>query len=231
MAVKKVPGVKEASDEAPKVFVDLATSEEDVIGYDQAGAILIFNKKRFRRLSKENLDVLSYENKKEYMKTVKLLQDEEEARKPSPKAQIIDPLGGHEGALLEVRITDKEFEKKWHLCWKHAREADSLARVGYQKVVAGEDPVESGLKPAGTTFVIKDPRSREDLDLLLMKLPKHLFLQHQTAVAQASTEKIKGYRDKFLGDVTEESKGRLKGIIEDEPTEKMNLSSKDLRDA
>jgi hypothetical protein len=231
MAKKTTAEVKKEEKEEPKIYIDLATSEEDVVAYDAAGVMLIFNKKRFRRLSRENLEALSYENRQGYLKTQKIIEEEEEAKRPLPRAKIIDPLGTHEGALLTPTITDKAWEKKWHLCWKYANEAEALGKNGYSRVVAGEDPVECGLKPAGTSFLLADPRSRTDLDLILMKVPMHLYLQHQTAVAAASTDKIKGYKDQFNEEVAEQSNGRLRGKnLEEEPTEKAVLSRSDLKD-
>jgi len=229
MAKKTEEGAKMQVAEGPEVFVDLASSEEDVLGYDQAGAKITFLKKKFRRLSAENFQALSYENKKRYQQVLGEIRAEEEARRPAPRPQIIDPLGGHEGALLNVKITDKTWEKKWHLCWKHVVEKDALARVGYTPVRAGEDPVECGLKPAGSTFVLPDPRDRKDLDLILMKISKVTFLQHQTAVAEASRDKVKGYTEKFKADVEEGSKGRLKGVIDEEEPERVELRQSDIQ--
>jgi hypothetical protein len=215
----------------PEIYIDLATSEEDVVAYDQAGANLIFLKKRFRRISKENLDALSKINRDSYLKTLREMRLDEEALRPPPRPKIIDPLGGHEGALLNVKVTDPKWEKTWHVCWKHTVEQDALARVGYIPVRAGEDPIECGLKPAGTTFVLPDPRKREDLDLILMKVRMTTFLQHQTAVAAESTARIKGYVDKFRGDVEEASKGKLKGAVIEEETEAVQLKRSDLTPA
>lgn len=216
--------------EDPKVYVDLATSEEDVVGYDQAGAKITFLKERFRFLSKENLDVLSHDNRQSYLRTKALIQQELEDKKPKQILKVLDPLGGHEGAMMKVKVLEKEWQKKWHLCWKHAVEKDALMRLGYSLVVAGEDPVECGMKPAGTTFTIPDPRSRTDLDLVLMKLPMHIFIQHNTAVAKESQGKFAAFKDKFAADVEEGSKGRLKGkVFEDEPEEKVSLRQSDLR--
>lgn len=222
---------EKASEAGPEVYVDLATSEEDVVAYDQAGARLIFLKKRFRRLAKENLDALSHENQKSYLKVVGEMRADEEARRPPPRPKIIDPLGGHEGALLGVKITDKDWDKKWHVCWKHTLEQDTLSRVGYTPVRAGEDPVECGLKPAGSTFLLPDPRKREDLDLILMKISMTTYLQHQAAVSSESQDRVKGYRDKFSNEVEESSKGRLRGSAIEEETEAVQLRRSDLRPA
>lgn len=227
--VSKVEASEKAPEEATKVYIDLATSEEDVVAYDQAGAFLVFLKKRFRKLSKESLEALSHDNRKRYLEARKAVDDLIEASRPAPRAQIIDPLGGHEGALLNVKITDPKWEKEWHVCWKHCVEQDSLTRVGYKPVRAGEDPIECGLKPAGSTFVLKDPRDRHDLDLILMKVKQITYLQHMNAVAQASQDKVKGYREKFSSEVEESSEGRLKGSIEEEETEKVSLRRSDLR--
>jgi hypothetical protein len=230
MAKVKAVEAKEESSEQPKVYIDLATSEEDVVAYDAAGVHLIFNKKRFRKLSRESFEALSHDNQKRYLKAKAELEEEAEAKKPLPRLQVIDPLGGHEGALLNVKITDPLWAKKWHVCWQYAEQADIVSRAGYSKVIAGEDPIECGLKPAGTTFVMKDPRARADLDLMLMKIPMHIFLQHQNAVAQKSTDKLKGYRDQFAEEVAEGSDGKLRGAkLEQEPDEKVTLKRSDLR--
>lgn len=231
MAKKEAKAEEKIGTELPEVFVDLATSEEDVLGYDQAGAKLTFLKKRFRSLSRDNLEALSYENRKRYQKVLAEIQEEREASRPKATMQVIDPLGGHEGALLNVKVTDKKWEKQWHLCWKHAVEKDALERVGYSAVRAGEDPVECGLKPAGSTFVLKDPRDRKDLDLILMKISMVTFLQHQTAVAKASHDRVTGYKDKFMADVAESSEGKLKGHIDEEEPEKVELRRQDLTPA
>ncbi len=229
MAKKAVENEEKKTSEAPEVFVDLATSEEDVVAYDQAGAKLVFLHKRFRTLSRENLEALSHENQVSYRRELALVRAELEARRPVPRPQVLDPLGGHEGALLDVKVTDKTWEKKWHLCWKHVVEQDSLARLGYSVVRAGEDPVSCGLKPAGSTFVLKDPRDRKDLDLILMKVSMVTYLQHQTAVAEASQSKVKNLKEKFMTDVEEGSKGKLLGVVEEGATEAVQLKRSDLR--
>ncbi len=231
MAKKTEKAAVETKEEPTIIHIDLATSEEDVVAYDQAGAELVFLKKRFRALSRDALEALSQKNKDSYRKTVREIREEREASKPAPRPQIIDPLGGHEGALLNVKITDKAWARKWHLCWKHAVEKDALMRLGYRVVRAGEDPVECGLKPAGTTFTLVDSKSRADLDLILMKIEMTTFLQHQTAVAEASRSKVKGIKEKFQSDVEEGSKGRLKGTWDEEEPEKVALKRSDLRPA
>jgi hypothetical protein len=190
---------------------------------------LVFLLKRFRTLNRENLEVLSHDNRVSYQKALAVIRAEMEAARPVPRAKIIDPLGGHEGALLDAKITDPKWGKKWHLCWKHAVTKDALARAGYTPVRAGEDPVECGLKPAGSTFLLPDPRDRKDLDLILMKIPMVTFLQHQTAVAAASQDKVKQIPEKFASDVEEGSKGRLKGVFIEEDTEEVQLRRSDLR--
>lgn len=229
---KKLSETEEKEVQAPpKVYVDLATSEEDVVAYDQAGAEVVFLKRRFRTLSRANLEALSHVTRTEYQRTLKAVREEQEARRPVPRPQIIDPLGGHEGALLTVKVTDPAWAKKWHLCWKHACEQDSLSRIGYTVVRAGEDPVECGLKPAGSTFLLPDPRDRKDLDLILMKISMTTFLQHQSAVSAASQEKVKGAREKFSNEVKEESGGRLKATLEEGETEEVRLKRSDLTPA
>lgn len=214
----------------PRVYVDLATSEEDVVAYDQAGAFLVFNKKRFRTLSGDNLNALSHDNRKRYLQAKAALEADREALRPPPRAKIIDPLGRHEGALLDARVTDVAWGKKWHLCWKYCDEADSLAREGYTPVRAGEDPVECGLKPAGSSFILKDSRARADLDIILMKVSMTAYIQHQVAVSQLSTDKIKGYKDQFASEVSEQSEGRLKAAaLDEEEPEKVSLRRSDLK--
>jgi len=215
----------------PRIHINLAISEEDVIAYDQAGVELIFDKKGFRRLSRDTVEALGHENKKAYFKTLEVMKDEEAARRPAPRPKVLDPLGGHEELLLNARITDKEWAKRYHLCWKYCSQADSLKQFGYATVSAKDDPVECHAKTAGDTFQVRDPRGREDLDIILMKLPMHIYLQHQTAVSQTSQDRVKGYTDKFSGDVEEASKGRLKGVIEQGEPEKVQLAKGDLTPA
>jgi hypothetical protein len=231
MAKKASETVVEEPKGAPIIHVDLATSEEDTVAYDQAGAKLVFVHKRFRSLKRENLEALSHDNQVSYRKAVEEMKNEADARKPAPRPQVIDPLGGHEGALLDIKVTDPVWAKKWHTCWKHVVEQESLARVGYSPVRAGEDPIECGLKPAGSSFILKDPRDRKDLDLILMKVAMTRYLQHMTAVAEASRDKVRGLKEKFAQDVEEDSRGKLKGLVEEGPPEEVSLRRSDLRPA
>jgi len=231
MAKKASETVEKELGSAPVIHVDLATSEEDVVAYDQAGAKLVFLLKRFRSLTRDNLEALSHDNQVSYRKALTMIKEEAEARKPVPRPQVIDPLGGHEGALLEVKFTDKTWAKKWHVCWKHTVEQDSLARVGYSPVRAGEDPVECGLKPAGSTFILKDPRDRKDLDLILLKVEMVKYIQHINAVSEASQSKVKGIKEAFSQQVEEGSKGKLTGMVEEEEPEAVSLKRSDLRPA
>jgi hypothetical protein len=234
MAKTTTKAAKEA-EKVPIVSIDSSVSEEDVIAYDQAGVELKFEKKGFRFLSDRTLEALSHENRKRYQVVLGILKDEERARRPPPRPQVIDPLGSDEGALLNAvpanTAEGKAWGKKWHLCWKYAQQAEAMGRYGYSVVRVGEDPVECGLKPAGSTFVMADSRGRKEMDLILMKIPMHLYLEHQRAVAAKSRDAVKGRREKFAGEVEEGSKGRLAASEIEEETEKVEIGPQDLTPA
>jgi hypothetical protein len=225
--VSKVESPKEQVQERKRVFVDLDTSEEQVIAYEQAGAELFFTEKRFRVLADKTLADLSHDNRKRYYQTLQVIQKKVEDSKPKGRLEIIDPLAGGEQAMLRIIPKGKEgeeFLKRNHISWQRANELDAWVRKGYRAIRAGEDPIECGLKPAGTSFVISDPMGRKDLDLLMMCVDMVVFLQHESAVAAKSSDRVKRVAPDWDDKVKDMTRGKAMGMKIEEEAERVTIA-------
>jgi hypothetical protein len=187
---------------------------------------IFFTEKNFRVLPDHILRDLSHENRKRYYQVFAILQKKAEDSKPKQRLEIIDPLAGGESMMLRIvpkGDEGREFLKRNHVSWQRSNEQEAWMRKGYRVVRAGEDPIECGMKPAGTTFVIADPMGRKDLDLIMMCVDMVTFLQHESAVAAKSQDRVKNVPMTFDDQVKDMTGGKARLFSEPEETETVKI--------
>lgn len=197
---KEKEEIKGPSLELRTVGVD--TSEEDVIKYDTLGHRLQFevDPGRFRELSEEAIKGLSKGNRTNYFVSKQLAdklqehKDGEEKGMPNPdKHPPLRILGRRPRGALDVKST-KEWERKWHPCWKRMDEASDSIEEGYTPIHADEPVKTPGARAVGGTRRIT--KSGVD-ELIALKIPKEHFQEHLRAVGEESRRRRSSARDDF----------------------------------
>jgi hypothetical protein len=188
-----------------------------LLRFNAEGTVLEFDGENLRLLPDPVTQALSHENARRYWMAFGEKKAREKSTKRPEKLEILDPLVGHEEARLSfkpVGDAGKEFLKRYHVSWLFCTTASGMKQQGYSEVT-DKDPLEVGISSnASGYYLTKDLQGRDEL--LLMKLDKTRWNQHERAVAEKSQAAIRGARSQFEGELDKVSKGQVKPMRETE---------------
>jgi hypothetical protein len=204
-----------------KMRVAAGTTVEEILALDEKGVEVVFPyEEDFIELSDEDVEKLGRLSARQYFIAEgahKAWVKQQESEKPTRGLQILDPLGASAGNKLKIlrklengKLVDVSQGwvdaqgKKWHPCWKRPDEIGECESMGYVRITQESDPdiLTRGATGVSSSRVIA--RKDGSDDLIAMKIPQRIYLEHINAVALASQERA--------GATMRELTGKLKDV-------------------
>jgi len=215
-------------------------TEEEVLALEEKGVALVFAyEEDFLQLSDETVEKLGRESSRQYFISLgahKAYAKQRDSEGPSAGLQILDPLGASAGNKLRIlkKRADGTLEdvsngwvdaqgKKWHPCWKRPDELGECESLGYTRITQESDPdiVTRGASGTSSSRVILRKDGTDDL--IAMKIPQRIFLEHLHAVALKSQERAGASMKDLVGKLKDVSR---KIEVEDTSSETTAVISK-----
>jgi hypothetical protein len=221
------PKPTERAEKAAELHVCSSTEEAQIVQSDREGGKLRFDSEDFKTLPDAVLSQLHYENTRDYFLAKASWEMGKKApkRKPGePRLEILDPLARRAMDKIDVKVTDPEYDSRWHTFWASAEDVDVHKDIGYS-LVGKDEPVKvrCGSNASGH-IALKGAGGRDEL--VLMKVEKKRYEQHLEAVAQKSRERTQNApRADLDARLDEASKGRVRSYEVEEEVEKAVISA------
>ena len=195
--VKEAIGVKTETSvkkSTKNVIITIDTDVKDIVKLDSEGVSLSFESSpgKFKHLSEDVLGLLSKMNVSSYWVSYGLMRKEQDQIYSTDGIKI-SPRDATATHRTNVTITDPDWGKKWHLCWKRPDQLQKAKSDGYQ-VVAKTDPVAGFARnPSGLITV----GVAGDDELVLMKVPQDIFLAIKRSISNESRRRGAAIKDQY----------------------------------